>query len=29
MCEVLTGGGSIENLDKTAKDFLKFCAQCK
>jgi sugar phosphate isomerase/epimerase len=29
MCEVLNGGGSIENLDKTAKDFLKFCAQCK
>jgi sugar phosphate isomerase/epimerase len=24
MCEVLDGGGSIENLDKTAKEFLKF-----
>lgn len=24
MCEVLDGGGSIENLDRTAKDFLKF-----
>jgi sugar phosphate isomerase/epimerase len=24
MCEVLKGGGSIENLDKTAKDFLKY-----
>ncbi len=23
MCEVLDGGGSIENLDRTAKDFLK------
>jgi len=29
MCEVLNGGGSTENLDKTAKDFLKFAAQCK
>jgi sugar phosphate isomerase/epimerase len=29
MCEVLNGGGSIENLDKTAKDFLKFVAQCR
>jgi sugar phosphate isomerase/epimerase len=24
MCEVLDGGGSVENLDKTAKEFLKF-----
>lgn len=24
MCEVLDGGGSIENLDRTAKEFLKF-----
>ncbi len=24
MCEVLKGGGSIENLDKTAKKFLKY-----
>jgi len=24
MCEVLEGGGSIENLDRTAKEFLKF-----
>lgn len=24
MCEVLEGGGSIENLDRTARDFLKF-----
>lgn len=24
MCEVLEGGGSIENLDRTAKDFLTF-----
>lgn len=24
MCEVLRGGGSIENLDKTAKDFLEY-----
>jgi sugar phosphate isomerase/epimerase len=29
MCEVLEGGGSIENLDKTAKEFLKFTEQCK
>jgi sugar phosphate isomerase/epimerase len=27
MCEVLDGGGSIENLDRTAKEFLKFVAQ--
>lgn len=27
MCEVLRGGGSIKNLDKTAKDFLKFVRQ--
>jgi hypothetical protein len=24
MCEVLDGGGSIENLDRTAKIFLDF-----
>jgi sugar phosphate isomerase/epimerase len=24
MCEVLDGGGSIDNLDRTAKEFLKF-----
>ncbi len=29
MCEVLDGGGSIENLDKTAKEFLKFVEQWK
>ena len=29
MCEVLDGGGAIENLDKTAKDFLRFAEQCK
>ena len=29
MCEVLNGGGSIENLDKTAKEFLKFAEQSK
>ena len=29
MCEVLNGGGSIENLDKTARDFLKFAEQFK
>lgn len=27
MCEVLRGGGSIRNLDKTAKDFLDFVKQ--
>ncbi len=27
MCEVLDGGGSIENLDKTAKIFLKYMKQ--
>jgi sugar phosphate isomerase/epimerase len=27
MCEVLQGGGSIENLDKTARDFLSFVKQ--
>jgi len=27
MCEVLEGGGSIENLDKTAKEFLEFMKQ--
>jgi sugar phosphate isomerase/epimerase len=29
MCEVLDGGGSIENLDRTAKEFLKFLQQFK
>lgn len=29
MCEVLNGGGSIENLDKTARDFLQFVEQCR
>lgn len=29
MCEVLNGGGSIENLDRTAKDFLKYVEQFK
>jgi sugar phosphate isomerase/epimerase len=24
MCEVLEGGGSIQNLDYTAKEFLKY-----
>jgi hypothetical protein len=24
MCEVLDGGGSIENLDKTARKFLTY-----
>jgi sugar phosphate isomerase/epimerase len=27
MCEVLDGGGSIENLDKTAKIFLEYMKQ--
>ena len=27
MCEVLDGGGSIENLDRTARKFLKFVKQ--
>lgn len=27
LCEVLKGGGSIENLDKSAKDFLKYVRQ--
>jgi sugar phosphate isomerase/epimerase len=27
MCEVLDGGGSIENLDKTAKLFLEYMRQ--
>ena len=27
MCEVLDGGGSIENLDKSAKAFLEFMKQ--
>jgi sugar phosphate isomerase/epimerase len=29
MCEVLKGGGSIENLDKTAKSFLEYVKQFK
>lgn len=29
MCEVLDGGGTIDNLDKTARDFLKFTTQYK
>jgi len=29
MCEVLEGGGSIENLDKTARAFLKFVEKWK
>lgn len=29
MCEVLNGGGSIENLDKTARDFLTCVARFK
>ncbi len=29
MCEVLEGGGSIENLDKTAKKFLEYVKQFK
>ena len=29
MCEVLDGGGSIQNLDKTAREFLKFLQQCQ
>jgi len=27
MCEVLEGGGDIENLDKTAKKFLEYVKQ--
>ena len=27
MCEVLDGGGDIENLDRTAKAFLEYVAQ--
>jgi sugar phosphate isomerase/epimerase len=27
MCEVLDGGGSIENLDKTARIFLEYMKQ--
>ena len=27
MCEVLDGGGDIENLDKTAKVFLEYVKQ--
>jgi sugar phosphate isomerase/epimerase len=29
MCEVLKGGGSIENLDKSAKAFLEYVKQFK
>jgi hypothetical protein len=29
MCEVLDGGGSLENLDKTAKASLKYFNQFK
>jgi hypothetical protein len=29
MCEVLEGGGSIENLDKAAKIFLEYVKQFK
>jgi len=29
MCEVLKGGGSVENLDKTAKAFLEYIKQFK
>jgi sugar phosphate isomerase/epimerase len=29
MCEVLEGGGSIENLDKSAKAFLEYVKQFK
>jgi sugar phosphate isomerase/epimerase len=29
MCAVLDGGGSIENLDKTAQEFLQFVRKCK
>jgi len=29
MCEVLNGGGSVENLDKTAKAFLQYVSQFK
>lgn len=29
MCEVLEGGGSIENLDRVATDFLRFMARYK
>jgi len=29
MCEVLEGGGSIQNLDYTAKEFLKFVQKFK
>jgi sugar phosphate isomerase/epimerase len=29
MCEVLRGGGSVENLDKTAKAFLEYVKQFK
>ncbi len=29
MCEVLEGGGSVANLDKTAREFLKFAQEFK
>jgi hypothetical protein len=29
MCEVLEGGGSIENLDRSAKAFLEYVKQFK
>jgi hypothetical protein len=29
MCEVLEGGGSIENLDRCAKAFLEYIKQFK
>ena len=29
MCEVLDGGGSIENLDATAKKFRNYVKRCK
>ena len=29
MCEVLEGGGSVQNLDKAAKTFLEYVKQFK
>jgi sugar phosphate isomerase/epimerase len=29
MCEVLKGGGSVENLDKSARAFLEYVKQFK
>jgi sugar phosphate isomerase/epimerase len=29
MCEVLEGGGSVENLDKAARKFIEFVQQFK